>query len=206
VRGREALKFSRVLGVRASIPHPVALWSVLMLRQSKALWISGLGVLSASFLLTTWLMGPGVPVESERPPPETPLAIFASFQVSDQRQMAAAATSARLKKSETLKGVVEELTPVGKGRTRMLGWAADKIVSGGITTILVFVDGKQIYEIQPKGPRSDVTDTLKLSATAAANVAFEGFFSCNPGRPLMFVAVEANTFYAQLAGPPTCPS
>lgn len=169
-------------------------------------WILGLGVLSASFLMTSWLLGPQVPIEPERPNLATPLAIFASFQVSDQAQLRAAATSARLKKSESLKGVVEGLTPTAKGRARMWGWAADTMASGEPTTILVFSDGKQIYEVQTKGARSDVSETLKLSAVAAANVHFEGVFSCTPGHSLMFIAVEANTYYAQLAGPPTCPS
>ncbi len=174
--------------------------------QSKTFWIVGLGALSASFLLTSWLLEPKVPIEAERPIAATPLAIFASFQVSDQAQLAAAATSARLKKSDTLKGVVEGLTLTAKGRARMRGWAADKMGSGGVITILVFADGKQIYEIQTRGARSDVTDSLKLPAAAAANVQFDGLFSCSPGHPLMFIAVEANTYYAQLAGPLLCPS
>src|SRR6478735_1450684 len=99
-----------------------------MLRQAKSFWILGLGVLSASFLLTAWLVGPRTVVEAERHSPATPLAAFASFQVSDQLQLAAAATSAKLKKSDTLKGVVEQLTPTGVGRARMLGWAADNMV------------------------------------------------------------------------------
>jgi hypothetical protein len=175
--------------------------------RTYRLWIAGIGVVVASFFFTLWLTAPQDKTDQiEKPSPATPMAIFASFQVSDQAQLAAAAKSAQLKKSDTLKGVVEELSPSGKGRASMRGWAADKIGSGGVITVLVFAHGRQIYEVQTKGTRSDVIDSLKLTAAAGANVQFDGVFSCNPGHPLMFVAVETDTYYAQLAGPTMCPS
>lgn len=177
-----------------------------MLTSSKSFWIVGAGVLATSFLLTSSFLGSQITIQAEKPVLATPLAIFASFQVSDQAQLAAAALSAKLKKSDTLKGMIEELTPAGKGRVRIRGWAADKLVLGEIITIVVFSDGKQIYEIQTKGARSDVANSLQLSRAAAANTAFEGLFSCSPARQLMFIAVEANTYYAQLPGPPSCPT
>jgi hypothetical protein len=89
------------------------------------------------------------------------------------------------------------------------GWAADLVSQGTPLTILIFADGRNMLGTQTKGPRDDVAQALKLSAPAAANVAFAGEFSCSPGEALVVVAVTQKNSYAplnQAARPLICPS
>jgi hypothetical protein len=169
-----------------------------------------IGVFVVSFLLTLWLTAPGeMPVQSAPPGLPTPLAIFSSFEISDQVQLAAVAETAGLKPSQTLKGYVDELATSNKGQARIRGWVADIMGQGSPTTILVFAQGKQIFETETKGQRPDVTALFRLSEPAAANVRFDGVFSCRSDKPLLIVAVDAKNSYTQIgrsdAGPLICP-
>jgi hypothetical protein len=95
------------------------------------------------------------------------LAIFTSFEISDQVQLAVA-ESAGLKPSQPLKGFVDELAMSNKGQARIRGWVADIIGQGSPTTILVFAQGKQIFETQTKGQRADMTALVRLSEPCQA--------------------------------------
>jgi hypothetical protein len=174
--------------------------------RSNTFWAMCISVFVVSFLSALWLT---TPPEMPLPGPETPLDNFSDFEISDQVQLAAAAGAAGLEPSQTLKGFVEELATSGKGQTRIHGWVADPM-GQGTPTILVFAQGKPILKTQTKGRRSDVTAFLSLSEPAAANVEFNGVFSCRAGKPLLIVAVDAKNSYAQIGrvdgGPLICPS
>ncbi len=175
--------------------------------RSNTIWATGFAVLIASFSMTLWLTAPeDMPANSAPSLPATPLAIFTSFEVSDRAQLAAAAKSARLAPSDSVRSLLEELSARGKGQVMIRGWAIDSSGQGDRISIVVFVQGKLVFETETKGARADVAAQLKLSEAEGAHAQFEGIFSCAPGQPLLIVAVGAQNSYAQIAGPPVCPS
>jgi hypothetical protein len=171
--------------------------------------ISGLGVLIGSFILTLWLTAPTTPIAHEPEPANMSAAVLAAYLVPNERILAAAASAAGLQLSDKLRGFVDEIARNNKQQVTIRGWAADLVSQGTPLTILIFADGRNMLVTQTKGPRDDVAQALKVSAPAAANVAFEGEFSCSPGEALVVVAVTQKNSYAplnQAARPLICPS
>jgi hypothetical protein len=181
---------------------------------------SNLGILGAcalvgSFLFTLWLTAPATLPDSQRPRLSLSTEIFATYLVPDEGILSAAAKAAGLQPSDRLKGYIEEATRLNSAYVKIRGWAADELGEDDPIAILVFAGcpdgpppcrtrGKNVFVTQTKGPRPDVTDALKLSKAAAANTAFEGRLSCNPGQPLLVVAVTQTDLYGAL-GSLVCP-
>ena len=179
------------------------------MRTTISVGIVGLGVLIGSFVLTLWLSAPTTPTAHEPEPANLSAEVLAAYLIPNERILAAAASSVGLQFSDKLKGFVDEITRTNKQHVTIRGWAADLIGQGTPLTVLIFADGRNMLGTQTKGPRHDVAQALKLSEAAAANVAFEGEFSCYPGEVLVVVAVTQQNLYAPLnqAAPPLiCPS
>ena len=178
------------------------------MRTSYVPWVVGAGVLIGSFLITLWLTEPITGPNLGSAPPNKGAEVLAAHLVPNEEILSGAATAAGLQRSDKLSGYVDGVTRLNKDQVRIGGWAADSIGQGTPITVLVFADGKNVFATQTKGARSDVADALKLSAAAAANVAFEGVLSCGPGQTLFAVAVTQSNLYAALghaAGPLVCP-
>jgi hypothetical protein len=141
--------------------------------------------------------------------PETGAALFATFYVSDELTLSAAATASHLRPSANLKGLIDALARLNKGQVKIGGWAVDLGEPGTPVTVIVFVNGKSVFETQTIGARPDLATTLKISDIAASNAAFEGVLSCTPNQQLFVVAVTKKDFYTSLApvsNPLVCPS
>ena len=173
--------------------------------RSNRNWIIGSGVLVVSFLITLWISAPKPPADVTPPPPQTPLAIFKSINVIDPRSLSAAGALAGLKATGDIKSIVDEVSRSTDGRAKIKGWAVDLDGPGAPISVLVFAAGNYVFEVQTKGPRADVAQSLKIPAALAANATFEGAFSCTPGLPLYVVAVSQANKYAAI-GQHVCPS
>jgi len=177
--------------------------------------ILGAAALVGSFLITLWLTAPATP-PAPAPPPDiksAPLSlnvgVFAAHLVPDEGILPAVARDVGLQASDKLKGFIEEVTRLNNAQVKIKGWAADQLGQDDPIAILVFAEGKNVFQTQTKGTRPDVAAALKLSSAAAANVAFEGLLSCKPGQPLVLVAVTQTDLYAALGhavAPLVCPT
>jgi hypothetical protein len=178
------------------------------MRNTVLIGVLGIGVLVGSFLLTVWLTEPETPPANKAEPPLA-AEILATYLISDERILTAAAKAARLQPSDKLRGFIDEVARLDKAQVKIRGWAVDLARQGTPITVLVFSDGKNTLGTQTKGPRPDVAQALKLSEAVASNAAFEGQLSCNPGETLVVVAVTQDNLYAainQAALPLSCPS
>jgi len=171
--------------------------------------VLGIGALVSSFLLTLWLTAPGTLPANKAEPPTLEAQVLAGYLVPDERILTAAAKAAGLQPSDKLRGFIDEIARLDTAQVKIRGWAADLAGEGTPITVLVFANGRNTFEKQTNGPRSDVAQDLNLSKVAASNVAFEGGLSCIPGEPLLVVAITRKNFYAalnQAARPLICPS
>jgi len=173
------------------------------------LGILGAGVLIGSFLLTLWITAPATPPDIKSEPLTVNAEIFATYLVPDEDMLPAAASAAGLQHSAKLKGFIDSVTRLNNDQVKILGWAFDELGEGDPITILVFAQGKNVFQTQTKGTRLDVAGAWKLSSAAAANVAFAGLLRCLPRQQLLVVAVtQANlsTTLGHVPGQPVCPA
>jgi hypothetical protein len=171
--------------------------------------ILGAGALVGSFLLTLWLTASASPPDIKSAPLTVNAEIFATYQVPDEDILPSAASAAGLQPSAKLKGFIDNVTRLNNGQVKIVGWAFDELGEADPIAILVFAQGKNIFRTQTKGTRLDVAGALRLSAAAAANVAFEGLLPCLPRQQLLVVAVTQADLYTALGhapGPLVCPS
>lgn len=169
--------------------------------------IIGAGILVASFLLTLWLTE-ATPPKIESAPSNKEATILAGYLVPDVGILSAAAKAAGLQASDKVTGYIDEVRRLDRNEVKIRGWAVNSMGQGSPITVLVFANGKNVLETQTKGARSDVAVALQLPDADAANVGFEGALRCNPGEPLLGVAVTQSSLYAALGHAPgalVCP-
>jgi len=61
-----------------------------------------------------------------------------------------------------------------------------------------------VFRTETKGERGDVTATLLLNRTEAANIVFNLVLSCSTGQKVMVIAATQGNLLAPLEAPP-CP-
>lgn len=124
--------------------------------------------------------------------------------IYDEASLHKAADLARLRTSDSLKGVLDVIERLPDGQVRLGGWAVDIRGDGTPVRILAFVKGRQILEAETNGERPDVTAALQLEPRLARNVRFELKAACNPREALVVAAATKQNVYAPIRAT-TCP-
>ena len=105
--------------------------------RTIAYWVGGLVVLVGSFLITNWILSRNEGL---------------NWKFTDEASLAAAAKTAGYHSSKDLGGHVDTIVPIGDGKVRATGWAADISGDGSPITLNAFVNGRNIATFNTDGP------------------------------------------------------
>src|SRR5262249_49441484 len=118
-------------------------------------WITGtIGgcAVALGFVGTLWLTG--------RTPPAPAISILTNAVVSDAASLMAAVQTARLRGTPDVKGSIEEITRLDKGRVSIKGWVTDTTGSGSALTVIAFAGGNHVLTTGTKGAHAALPTLL----------------------------------------------
>ena len=116
-----------------------------------------------------------------------------SRNIASYPDMVEMARLAGLRRSADIKGFLEGVKRVGED-VEVSGWGVD--LGGEVLHLFIFVEGKLLAEIVPKGERRDVTRALNLNDGLEENVQFSGKIKCRTGDSVRVLAViDAGAYY-----------
>src|SRR5260370_38939489 len=121
-----------------------------------------LATLIGSFFATVWLADTGTPpnpVDDDRSDAER----LASRNIFNRADLIEAAVWPGLHSSDSMKGVMDEISRINDGDITVRGWLADPGGDAAPLTVVVFAAGKKAATAQTSGERPDVTKTLGLA-------------------------------------------
>jgi len=170
-----------------------------LLVRAWAIWavtafVGVLGVLGTFAVL--WFNAPGAPSRA--------VAVLANSAVSDADTLLTAVQTAALQGTPDVKGSIDEVRRTDDGQVTLKGWVVDAASAGRPLTVMVFAGGRNALTTATRGARQDVASALGLSGQAAANLSFEGTFSCSGGEKLIVIAVTPHETYGYF-GSRVCP-
>lgn len=106
---------------------------------------------------------------------------------------------AGLKKSRSLAGLIESARLTPDGSLEVSGWAVDYNAAGNPVYLYIFWNGRVVFGSEAKGPRSDVTEIMRMSPAGAANVIIKGTsakVACAAGQAAMGIIVNQHYEFA----------
>jgi hypothetical protein len=153
-------------------------------------WTIGGCAAVLGFVAVLWLTGPVTP-------PNTPaIMILTNAAISDASSLMEAVQTAGLRGTPDVKGAVDEIKRLEE-RVIIKGWVTDAATSGSVLTIVAFAGGNHVLTTVTNGARADIAKMLGLADASAANMSFQGAFSCRAGEKIIVVAVTPRAAYSQ---------
>jgi hypothetical protein len=170
--------------------------------------VAGLCVCAGSFFATLRVIdsasrstGTSIAEQSDQP---SGLEALKTALIYDAYSLSVAAAIAKLRNSDSLKGVVDSLQRLSDDRVIAGGWAVDTRGDGTPVKIVAFARGKQVLEAETSGERPDVTAAYHLPAHIAKNTKFDLTVPCNRSDALVIAIATTSDTYASLKAT-TCP-
>ncbi len=161
--------------------------------------IAGIGVFVGSYFATNAILD-FASQPSEAPPAGNNqgdgIEALKTALIYDERSLQNAALAAKLRSSESLRGVIDGVQRMPDGRVVAAGWAVDTRGNGAPVTILAFAKGKQVLEGETAGERPDVTAALHLPPHLARNTKIDLTVPCNSGEALVIAFATRTNAYA----------